>query len=66
MYGSLATVVILMLWFYLTAMAVLIGAEVNYVIEQAQARANAESLHEQRHLDEFPKIRAGKNTSASN
>jgi membrane protein len=31
-YGSLAAVVILLLWFQLTAMSVLVGAEVNQVV----------------------------------
>jgi membrane protein len=36
-YGSLGTVIILMLWFYITSLAFLIGAEINAVIEQAAA-----------------------------
>ena len=41
-YGSLGAFVILMLWFLLSAWAVLIGAEINAVVEhegQAQAKA---------------------------
>ncbi|MBA2527131.1 MAG: YihY/virulence factor BrkB family protein [Pyrinomonadaceae bacterium] len=38
-YGSLGAVIILMLWFYLTGMTILIGGEVNAIIEQAAARA---------------------------
>jgi membrane protein len=34
-YGALAGVVLMMLWFYLAALALLVGAEVNCVIEQA-------------------------------
>ena len=37
-YGSLAAVIILMLWFYLTGVTILIGGEVNAIIEQAAAR----------------------------
>jgi membrane protein len=33
-YGSLAVVIVLMLWFYLTAFAILIGGEVNTVISR--------------------------------
>ena len=36
-YGSLGTVIILMLWFYITGLAFLVGAEVNAVIEHAAA-----------------------------
>ena len=39
-YGSLGAVIILMLWFYLTGVAILIGGEVNAIIEQAAAREN--------------------------
>lgn len=38
-YGSLGAVIILMLWFYFTGMAVLIGGEVNSEIENAAAEA---------------------------
>jgi membrane protein len=34
-YGSLGAVIILMIWFYITGLAVLIGAEVNSLIERA-------------------------------
>ena len=38
-YGSLGAVIILMLWFYFTGAAILIGGEVNSDIEAAAARA---------------------------
>lgn len=37
-YGSLGAVIVLMLWFYLTGAAILIGGEVNAQIEHAAAR----------------------------
>ncbi|HEX6623490.1 MAG TPA: YihY/virulence factor BrkB family protein, partial [Pyrinomonadaceae bacterium] len=41
-YGSLGAVIILMLWFYLTGAAILIGGEVNSEIEKAAAAGGAE------------------------
>jgi membrane protein len=38
-YGSLGSVIILMLWFYLTGMAILMGAEINAELENAAARS---------------------------
>jgi len=40
-YGSLGAVIVLMLWFYLTGAAILIGGEVNSDIEAAAAREGA-------------------------
>jgi membrane protein len=41
-YGSLGAVIILMLWFYLTGAAILVGGEVNSEIEKAAAAAGEE------------------------
>lgn len=38
-YGSLGAVIVLMLWFYLTGAAILVGGKINAEIEQAAARA---------------------------
>ncbi|HSK73109.1 MAG TPA: YihY/virulence factor BrkB family protein [Pyrinomonadaceae bacterium] len=40
-YGSLGAVIILMLWFYLTGVAILIGGKINAEIENAAAEAGA-------------------------
>jgi membrane protein len=38
-YGSLGALIILMLWFYITSTAILVGAEVNSIVENAAAEA---------------------------
>ena len=45
-YGSLGAVIILMLWFYFTGAAILIGGEVNSDIEAAAAREGAPGAKE--------------------
>ncbi|MEP6570467.1 MAG: YhjD/YihY/BrkB family envelope integrity protein, partial [Acidobacteriota bacterium] len=40
-YGSLGAVIVLMLWFYFTGAAILIGGEINSDIEAAAARQGA-------------------------
>ena len=42
-YGSLGAVVILLLWLYITGFAILIGAELNWIIEAADRGEVAES-----------------------
>jgi membrane protein len=37
-YGSLGTAIILLLWFYLTGAAILVGGKVNAEIENAAAK----------------------------
>ncbi|MGB7921995.1 MAG: YihY/virulence factor BrkB family protein [Pyrinomonadaceae bacterium] len=45
-YGSLGAVIIMMLWFYLTGAAILIGGEINSEIENAAAEAGAPDAKE--------------------
>lgn len=45
-YGALAGVVLMMLWFYLAALALLVGAEINSVIEHAAPHGKASGQKE--------------------
>jgi len=43
-YGSLGAVVILLMWFYITGLMLLLGAEINSQIEAAAAEKTLEAL----------------------
>ncbi|MFN2532896.1 MAG: YhjD/YihY/BrkB family envelope integrity protein, partial [Pyrinomonadaceae bacterium] len=60
-YGSLGAVIILMLWLYLTGAAILIGGEVNSVVEDAAAERGAPDAKEkgERAPQENDKARLG-------
>ncbi|HVF44962.1 MAG TPA: YihY/virulence factor BrkB family protein, partial [Pyrinomonadaceae bacterium] len=45
-YGSLGAVIILMLWFYFTGLAILVGGEINSEIENAMAKQGAPDAKE--------------------
>jgi membrane protein len=45
-YGSLGAVIILMLWFYFTGVAILVGGEINSEIENAMAKQGAPDAKE--------------------
>jgi membrane protein len=50
-YGSLGAVIILMLWFYLTGAAILIGGEINSEVENAAAEAGEPEAKERGEKD---------------
>lgn len=59
-YGSLGAVIILMLWFYLTGAAILIGGEVNAVIENAAAHLGAPDARRRGEKEPGEKLHAEK------
>ncbi|MBV9956982.1 MAG: YihY/virulence factor BrkB family protein [Acidobacteria bacterium] len=59
-YGSLGAVIILMLWFYFTGAAILIGGEINSEIENAAAEAGAPDAKERGEKDPQENERKGK------
>jgi membrane protein len=47
-YGSLGAVIVLMLWFYLTGVAILIGGEVNSEMSHEKAQTKRHKMHKRR------------------
>jgi membrane protein len=66
-YGSLGAVIILMLWFYLTGAAILIGGEINSEVENAMAEEGAPDAKErgEKSPDENERKHSGKATRKS-
>ncbi len=58
-YGSLGAVIVLMLWLFFTGAAVLIGGELNAVIEDAAAESGAANAHEKVEKQREPERRSG-------
>ena len=51
-YGSLGALIIMMLWFYFTGMAILFGGEVNSEIEDAAAKSGAQDAKSEKRASE--------------
>jgi membrane protein len=58
-YGSLGAVIILMLWFYFTGIAILVGGEINSEIENEMARQGASDAKEKGEKSPDSKERSG-------
>ncbi|MEJ7575506.1 MAG: YihY/virulence factor BrkB family protein [Pyrinomonadaceae bacterium] len=63
-YGSLGAVIVLMLWFYLTGVAILVGGEVNSEIEHAAAERGAPDAKEEGEKAPGQKTGSGENGKA--
>jgi membrane protein len=59
LYGSLGTLIILMFWFYLSGVAILLGGEINAILEDAAARRRVPGakMRGQRSLATIPAVR---------
>jgi membrane protein len=62
-YGSLGAVIILMLWFYFTGTAILVGGEINSEIENELAKQGAPDAKEKGEKSPGQKERAGKDSA---
>jgi membrane protein len=58
-YGTLAGVVLMMLWLYLAALALLVGAEINCVIEHAAPHGKAPGQKESPPIEASPQAKRG-------
>ncbi len=63
-YGSLGAVIILMLWFYFTGAAILVGGEINSEIENEMAKQGAPEAKEKGEKSPGQKERVGKDNAA--
>jgi membrane protein len=63
-YGSLGAVIILMLWFYFTGAAILVGGEINSEIENEMAKQGAPEAKEKGEKTPGQKERVGKDGAA--
>jgi len=64
-YGSLGAVIILMIWFYITGLTLLVGAEVNSEIEAAAAEQQMEEVEPERQEPVTPDHSASRTSAAA-